>query len=54
MNCLCAQWSLGVQGSHRDPRSQVGTVSVLPVATGLAITLTLLALRTTLEHSDAR
>jgi hypothetical protein len=35
-------------------RSQVGTVTVLPVATGLAMTMTLLALRTTLTNSDAR
>lgn len=34
--------------------TQVGTVTVLPVATGLAMTMTLLALRTTLTNSDAR
>ncbi len=33
---------------------EVGAVSVLPVATGLALTLTLLALRSILPRPDAR
>lgn len=51
---VCAPYRAAQQGVHNTLRSQVGTVTVLPVATGLAMTMTLLALRTTLTNSDAR
>ena len=41
-NCCCCR------------KQEVGAVTVLPLATGMAITLTLLALRTTLQDPQAQ